>query len=985
MLAPLGAAPLESEGKIAAPHHSGFIRGLTFLSFGRNVLRLRTFGGLWIENATVGAEAGARPRRLAVLAILAAAGPKGLTRERLLGILWPDSEPERARHALSQTLYNLRRDVGADVVIATAQDLRLDPALIGSDLADCRAAIRAENWAAVAELYEGRFLEGFYLADADEFERWVEAERLAIAGEAARALEAGARAATDRGAAVGLWRRLTVLDPLSGRFAAGYVQALVAAGERAGALAHAKAYEATLERELGTAPDPSVARLLEQLREPAKRSPAAPPSGSAPEPPIKVAGPASPPPIQKPAVGRRWLGIAAGIAGLAVVGLWWVQTAGPKRADGPPVLAVGSLRDLTATDSTPLGGVLSEMLTTSLARLTDIQVVAHSRILELMSPEDASERGRAEAARRAGAGQILEGEVTMVGRDSVALALRRVDLATGVVQRGYRVVGVDRYAVIDSLTTAIASDLRVEAPLGALADVSTRSPIAYRLYEDGLRASLQSDARSAHRLFRSAIQEDSTFAMATYHAWRTAAMIADPGLDSLGVRALRLASRTPDRDRLVIIAHVGASQGDLGALAAAESLAVRYPSDPEALIRAADVLHAATPNLARTAPLLNRAVAIDSATGPRSALVCRACEALAALVSHAVWADSTALAEQTIRRWTGLQPAGHASWVALADLKLAQGREAEAARALRTADSLGRPAGGPSPEDFSWQLRSDRPEAVTARCSRDLPDALAEVFREMRWWCTIGLRMQGRYREALRLARAGIVPGAPKPRSEMGIEPIQAAWLDFEMGRPLAAGLQFRRFAAEGETRNLPPGLVARTAAWNLTLAATALSATTDTSELRGLADSVEAIGRQSLFGRDPRLHRFIRGLALARAGRLEDAVLAYRAALTSPSFGYTRIGYELGKSLLALNRPAEAVEALRGPLHGGVDGSGLYLTRTEIHELLATAFDAAGQRDSAAAHFAVVARAWQNGDPSVSARYQAARDYPTRIRRPPK
>ncbi len=952
------------------------------------MLRLRTFGGLWIENATVGAEAGARPRRLAVLAILAAAGPKGLTRERLLGILWPDSEPDRARHALSQTLYNLRRDVGADVVLATAQELRLDGALLTSDLAECRAAIRAENWALVAELYEGRFLEGFSLADADEFERWVDEERGAIAGEAARAFEVGAKAATSRGdpvAAVLLWRRLTGIDPLSGRFAAGYIQALIATGERAGAMAHAKTYQATLRRELDAEPDPAVLRLVEQLREPVKGSGGPAPSSRGAPAPVPINGPTepvAPPPMARPATGRRRLGLAAGIAVAAMAGLWWALASGPKVAAGPPVLAVGSLRDLTAADSTPLGGVLSEMLTTSLARLTDLQVVAHSRILELMSPEDSSERGRAEAARRAGAGQILEGEVTMVGRDSVALAIRRVDLATGVVHRGYRVVGVDRYAVIDSLTTTIARDLRIDAPTGALADVSTRSPIAYRLYEDGLRAYLQFDARSAHRLFRSAIQEDSTFAMATYYAWRTAAAVDDPGLDSLGVRALRLASRAPDRDRLVIIAHVGTAQGDLGALAAAESLAVRYPTDPEALVRAAEVINAANPDLARTAPLLNRAVALDSAAGSRTALICRACEALGVLVSHYVWADSTAMAEQTIRRWIGLQPSNHAGWVALADLNLAQGREAEAARALRTADSLGRPAGGPSPEDFSWQLRGDKLDVVMARCNRDLPGAAAEAFREMRWWCTIALRMQGRYRDALRLARAGTVPGAPKPRSEMGIEPIQAAWLDFEMGRPLAAGLQFRRFAAEAETRNLSPGLLARTAAWNLALAATALSATADSSEIRALADSVEAIGRRSLFGRDPRLHHFIRGRALSRAGREEEAVAAYRSALVSPPFGFTRISYELGKSLLALKRPAEAIEVLRGPLRGGVDGSGLYLTRTEIHELLAVAFDAAGQRDSAATHFAMVARAWKNGDPSVSARYQTARDYPTRPRR---
>ena len=77
------------------------------------MLRLRTFGGLWIEGAG-GVEPPSpapAPRRLALLAVLAAAGPRGASRERLLGILWPDGEEERGRHALVQTVYSLRRDL----------------------------------------------------------------------------------------------------------------------------------------------------------------------------------------------------------------------------------------------------------------------------------------------------------------------------------------------------------------------------------------------------------------------------------------------------------------------------------------------------------------------------------------------------------------------------------------------------------------------------------------------------------------------------------------------------------------------------------------------------------------------------------------------------------------------------------------------------------------------------------------------------------
>jgi hypothetical protein len=51
-----------------------------------------------------------------------------------------------------------------------------------------------------------------------------------------------------------------------------------------------------------------------------------------------------------------------------------------------------------------------------------------------------------------------------------------------------------------------------------------------------------------------------------------------------------------------------------------------------------------------------------------------------------------------------------------------------------------------------------------------------------------------------------------------------------------------------------------------------------------------------------------------------------------------------------------------------------MYLTRTETHELLAKAFDAIGQRDSAAAHYAIVERAWRHADASLAARYASVR-----------
>jgi len=88
-------------------------------------LRLRAFGGLWIGNLDADSDAGTRPRPLALLAILALAGAKGVSRDHVLGVLWPEAEEERARQSLSQAIYSLKRDLGIDVA-ASAARLRLD-------------------------------------------------------------------------------------------------------------------------------------------------------------------------------------------------------------------------------------------------------------------------------------------------------------------------------------------------------------------------------------------------------------------------------------------------------------------------------------------------------------------------------------------------------------------------------------------------------------------------------------------------------------------------------------------------------------------------------------------------------------------------------------------------------------------------------------------------------------------------------------------
>src|SRR2546426_9646591 len=235
-----------------------------------SALRLRTLGGLAVEgNPPPGPGAAAQRRPLALLALLAAASERGVSRDKLLACLWPDSSREKARHLLTQTLYALRRDLHAQELFLGSNELRLNPQVVSTDVQEFEAALAQGELERAVALYHGPFLDGFFLSGAPEFERWTDVERARLAQCLGRACEALATAATarrDHPAAVEWCRRLTALDPLNSRYALGLVKALTAAGDRAGALRYARTHEDLLRTELGASPDEAFAATVAELR-----------------------------------------------------------------------------------------------------------------------------------------------------------------------------------------------------------------------------------------------------------------------------------------------------------------------------------------------------------------------------------------------------------------------------------------------------------------------------------------------------------------------------------------------------------------------------------------------------------------------------------------------------------------------------------------------------------------------------------------------
>src|SRR5262245_17490540 len=104
------------------------------------MFRLATLGGLSVTEGVAASDVALPRRRLALLALLAAANDRGLTRDKLVAYLWPESSSDDARHSLEQLLYSLRRQLGPRV-LSGVDPLRLNPDVITSDLATFVAAL----------------------------------------------------------------------------------------------------------------------------------------------------------------------------------------------------------------------------------------------------------------------------------------------------------------------------------------------------------------------------------------------------------------------------------------------------------------------------------------------------------------------------------------------------------------------------------------------------------------------------------------------------------------------------------------------------------------------------------------------------------------------------------------------------------------------------------------------------------------------------
>ena len=349
------------------------------------MLRLATFGGpaLLGDNGPV-AGAAARPRQLALLALLARAGEAGLSREKISAFLWPESDAERAGHSLHQAVYTLRRALGDTVFRPGTTSLALNGEVLASDVVVFERRLAVGDLAGAVTCYRGAFLDGFHLSEAPDFERWVDGERGTLHRAYVAALERLARDAErlgDAALSIGYWRRLAAAEPLSAPVALGLMRALEQAGDRTGALQAGELHARMVRHDLEVAADPSVSQFLERLREVPPRAPRLPASERAP-----IAGGTLPALDAPPALAsiraraRRansWrAALAVVAAGILLSGTILVRRDRPT-SDRPPGVAVIPFENETGDPAlAALGRMAADWITdgllaTGLVRVTD--------------------------------------------------------------------------------------------------------------------------------------------------------------------------------------------------------------------------------------------------------------------------------------------------------------------------------------------------------------------------------------------------------------------------------------------------------------------------------------------------------------------------------------------------------------------------------------------------------------------------------------
>jgi DNA-binding SARP family transcriptional activator len=214
-----------------------------------------------------------RTKTRALLAVLALVLGEMVPRGKLTALLWAEQSEDAARHALRQSLLDLRQALakaGVNAIRTEADLIGLEPSSVVVDAVHFERQVAHGGPEALREavtLYRGDLLEGFSLKER-AFEDWLRAARERLRSQAVTAMKVllghhVRRRATEAAAEIAV--RLLALEPFDETVHRTLMRLYAESGRRSAALRQYELCVDVLDRELGVEPEADTRELYRRL------------------------------------------------------------------------------------------------------------------------------------------------------------------------------------------------------------------------------------------------------------------------------------------------------------------------------------------------------------------------------------------------------------------------------------------------------------------------------------------------------------------------------------------------------------------------------------------------------------------------------------------------------------------------------------------------------------------------------------------------
>ncbi len=473
-----------------------------------------------------------QPKRLGLLSYLLIAQPRGFhRRDKLVALFWPEANHEQARHALSQALHVLRNALGEGTISSRGEgEVAIEEAQISCDVVECEQAVDTGEYEKALELYRGDLLEGLFVREALEFERWLEDERVRLREKASGAawelahqhIAAGQLVDAERTA-----QRALLLVSTDESEVRRFIQALSDAGDRAAAVRFYEKFARRLKEEYDIDPAPATVECAARVRDDkslahwgptAEESPAA--GETMQETPATVR-----PEITGRPRGRvgRWVGAAAAVSIVALLGVWAIGSRGADLVPQRVFVAVFDNRTGNA-DLEPLGSMAADWIAHGLQEVHIGEVVpAQVALLASDGAGGSAIGGQAgmqntlALAKAARAGRVVSGAYYEDG-DSLRFQAQVINVASvRLINSVDAVMGsvASSSQALEELRQRVVGTLAVEfdARSGTIAFESQSAPSweAYNEYLEGMRDFWRGNLTEAIAHLAKSSRLDSTY------------------------------------------------------------------------------------------------------------------------------------------------------------------------------------------------------------------------------------------------------------------------------------------------------------------------------------------------------------------------------------------------------------------------------------------------------------------------------------------